>query len=306
MILIITHKLDFTADYIINKLNEKGIEYKRFNCEDLFESDITIKLGTGFSYSLLGENRYDTVWFRRTMLPELVIDNLAQKQYLLKEADNLLQNLFAIIDARWISEPSAIYRAENKLFQLRMAQSLGFNIPETLVTSSKIKLREFYDMHQDVIIKPIDQTRLESDSETEFIYTSKVTKDHIAQLEHFDLTPSIFQKDISKAVELRITVVTSHVFSAQVDSQQFEESKTDWRRKKIAFTVFDLPEKLQQMCIELVYSLGLKFGAIDMILSPDGTFTFLEINPNGQWVWIETETGLKISDALIYELTKHS
>ena len=53
------------------------------------------------------------------------------------------------------------------------------------------------------------------------------------------------------------------------------------------------------MCIRLLKELNLQFGAIDMIKTPDGSYIFLEINPNGQWAWIETQTGLQISDAII-------
>lgn len=44
--------------------------------------------------------------------------------------------------------------------------------------------------------------------------------------------------------------------------------------------------------------LGLCYGAIDMVLTPDGRYVFLEINPNGQYLWIEFATGLPISDAI--------
>ena len=71
MILIITHKTDFTADFVINKLNQRGIAYKRLNCEDIFKEDYSIKLNSDFTYSILGETSFKSVWFRRTKLPEI-------------------------------------------------------------------------------------------------------------------------------------------------------------------------------------------------------------------------------------------
>ena len=50
--------------------------------------------------------------------------------------------------------------------------------------------------------------------------------------------------------------------------------------------------------MQLVEKLGLCYGAIDMVLTPDGRYVFLEINPNGQYLWIELATGLPISDAI--------
>jgi len=125
----------------------------------------------------------------------------------------------------------------------------------------------------------------------------------LADMEKYDVTPCIFQQEIKKKLELRVTVIGKEVFCAQVDSQKSMESRTDWRREKNKFESFNLPIDVAEMCVSLVEKLGLRFGAIDLILTPDDSFVFLEINPNGQWVWIETETGLKISEALINELT---
>ena len=42
----------------------------------------------------------------------------------------------------------------------------------------------------------------------------------------------------------------------------------------------------------------LNFGAFDFVVTPSGEYFFLECNPNGQWLWIEMRTGLKISEAI--------
>ena len=49
--------------------------------------------------------------------------------------------------------------------------------------------------------------------------------------------------------------------------------------------------------------LGLNYGAIDMIVTPDGRYVFLEVNPQGQCQWIEEVTGLPINEALCDLLT---
>ena len=45
--------------------------------------------------------------------------------------------------------------------------------------------------------------------------------------------------------------------------------------------------------------MGLYFGAFDFILDPDGRYVFLEMNPFGQWVWIEQLCTLRIADSLV-------
>ena len=72
----------------------------------------------------------------------------------------------------------------------------------------------------------------------------------------------------------------------------------------------ELPLEEEQRCIRLVQELGQCFGAIDLVLHPERGYVFLEINPNGQWGWIEDFTGLPIAaafaDLLVRLSSNHS
>ena len=136
MILIITHKEDFTADFVINKLNEREIAYYRFNCEDIDKENYLFSNQNHFSFQLNNLNSFHSVWFRRTKLPQLNIKNEAEKLYLLSEYDSLLNNLFLQLKTKkWLSNPTNVYQAENKIFQLHIAQEIGFVIPDTIITN---------------------------------------------------------------------------------------------------------------------------------------------------------------------------
>jgi hypothetical protein len=225
MILIITHKTDYTADFLVNILNHRSIEYRRFNCEDLLSSNYEIEFGAGFKYSILGCADFHSVWFRRTKLPDLNGLSSSETAYILSETDSLIQNLLSILNVNWISEPTAVYRAENKLLQLKTAMELGFNIPQTLITSSKERLINFYREQKSIIVKPFSQTRITDVVNPGFIFTSVVTEKEINSIDDYDLTPCIFQQNVEKDYELRITVVGSKVFPAAVDSQDDIEPK---------------------------------------------------------------------------------
>lgn len=43
---------------------------------------------------------------------------------------------------------------------------------------------------------------------------------------------------------------------------------------------------------------GLRYGAIDMIVTPGGEYIFLEINPNGQWYFVQLQSEAEIADAI--------
>ena len=79
------------------------------------------------------------------------------------------------------------------------------------------------------------------------------------------------------------------------------EGKIDWRQgydHGLRYEPYDLPNDISEKCIKFLERMRLNFGAFDFIVTPSGEYVFLECNPNGQWLWIEMETGLKISEAI--------
>jgi glutathione synthase/RimK-type ligase-like ATP-grasp enzyme len=118
--------------------------------------------------------------------------------------------------------------------------------------------------------------------------------------------PIIFQREIRKRSDLRVTVVDDHVFTASIQSQVHVETQVDWRRGgrlHLPHEAFDLPSSITKACVAVTKELGLRYAAIDLIEDQAGDFWFLEANPNGQWGWIEMRTGLPIASALVDALT---
>ena len=303
MILIITHKEDYTADYIVDKLNILNINYLRLNCEDLFLNDFEIDSNLHFYFK--NQSEIKSIWFRRTKLPNFDSVPVEFQNFLLSEYDCFLKNIFEIMDAKWLSKPYNIYRAENKLYQLKLAKEIGFTIPKTLVTNNKEKIKDFYyESNSRIVLKPFYSSKVFHNNKSKFLFTNILKEEHLLNLEQFDLTPTIFQQYIEKEKEFRITVVGQNVFVASVNSQSNVKTKVDWRKDDLKFSKDILPPEIESKSIQMVKDLGLLFGAIDIIKGKDGEYYFLEINPNGQWVWIEVDTGLKISEAIINELTE--
>jgi hypothetical protein len=301
MILIVTHKGDFTADFVIEKLNNKKIKYFRLNCEEINLTNYEFELFTEPKLSIEATEKYKSVWYRRTMLPNFT-ESLpqAEKNFIIQSYRSLLENFFSLINAKWLSPPECIDKAENKLSQLQIAKRLGFEVPLTLVTNKKESLTSFfYYCKSNIIIKPIYTGRIESENEMKLLFANKLKKEHLENISQFDLTPCIFQEFIEKEIDIRVTVVGNKIFSAYVDSQSETETSVDWRRKKRKFEKYNLPVQIEDKCLALTRELGLSFGAIDIVKSKQGAYFFLEINPNGQWAWIEIDTGLPISEEII-------
>ncbi len=220
-----------------------------------------------------------------------------------QEAKSTIMGLWEILDCVWVNHPERNRVAELKIKQLMVANEVGLEIPKTIITNDPEEAEIFFrkTKSEGVIIKRLGGGIVLDGNQGSAIYTSLVSEADINDIGRVRYTPTLFQEYIQKDVELRITVVGNKVFPIEIHSQKSERAKFDWRRDTLNLLHREhlLPEDVKQKIINFVHKLGLNFGAIDMILTPNGRYVFLEINPNGQWGWIEDLTGLPISDSII-------
>lgn len=132
-----------------------------------------------------------------------------------------------------------------------------------------------------------------------FIYTSAISSLKEIPSSEFQLAPTIFQEAISNKVDYRVTIVGNSCFAAKIESPDESPVPLDWRlaSKRLKYVPVTLPSEVERLCFKLVSDLKLVFGAIDLI-EKDGKFYFLEINPNGEWGWLQKEANFPIAEAL--------
>ena len=197
---------------------------------------------------------------------------------------------------------------EEKCCQLFLAAKVGLDIPPTLYTTRPSLAREFHEVVGDSIIyKPfrtyahVIEATAGQPIRTSILYTRRVNPDDLVESADDIPTPSIFQPYIEKAYELRVVVVGRRLYACAIHSQQSEISREDWRRYDLDNTPYvphELPEDVAEKLRALMDALGLVFGSVDMIVTPEGKYVFLEINPNGQFDWVAKRAGLPIYEAL--------
>lgn len=314
MILLITSKDDVTTDFVVKKLAESDVKFHRLNTEDLIYNyqmnlDFTIssfKLFDKILHETIDLDNIKSVYFRRPKLPNLPNDQLSigERNFFLTEINYIYEAVYSILEkAYWISPVYSIRQAENKTLQLQLAQKLGFEIPDSLISNRYDKLYDFISEHDnDCIIKPIKTGFIEEKENSKVIFTSEIDIATLQPYEHTFIYPTYLQKRINKKADIRATVVGSKIFGAAIYSQDTELTKIDWRKSssiRIRHEQIELPKDIKEKCFLLVKSLGLRFGAIDLILTPDDHYIFLEINPNGQWAWIEKRLGYNISQTIV-------
>jgi glutathione synthase/RimK-type ligase-like ATP-grasp enzyme len=200
-----------------------------------------------------------------------------------------------------MSHPAAVWQCEYKPLQLSIAVEAGLAIPRTLISSDPLAIRKaFGDFHR-MAVKPTRTGHLVHEGQEYSIFTSQVLEEHLDQLDSARYSPAIYQELVPKKHDLRITIVGRQVFSAAIDSQSDPAAVIDWRRTAnphLPHHAVTLPDQLQSRLLRFMDLAGLTFGAIDMIETPDNDYVFLEVNPSGQWLWIDDVLGLGISDAL--------
>jgi glutathione synthase/RimK-type ligase-like ATP-grasp enzyme len=209
--------------------------------------------------------------------------------------------------SKWMSHPQAIWTAEFKPHQLQLASSLRLTIPRTVITNDPERVRSAFREFGEMIIKPTRSGHFVKDGADYSIYTSRILEEHLDDLENARWSPSIYQAHVPKKFDIRVTVVGDRCFSAAIDSPSDPEARVDWRRTtnpQLPHYPHNLPRRLELQLLKLMRTLGLTFGAIDLVETPSGDYVFLEVNPSGQWLWIDDLLNLGISDAVAEWLSK--
>jgi len=308
-VLILTNEDDPHADVMIQLLRRRRVNVFRIDPGDYpEESTISMKNnGLQWECTLSSKQRVvdlqeiGSIWVRRpTSWQPHSTHNKGINDFIRAERTHAIEGMWQSLATLWVNHPVHDRSASLKPYQLQVASSLGFSIPKTLVTNVPSEAKEFYeDCDGSVIYKPLsglDFTHL-----GRFVYTSPISRAHLERLGQVTVAPCLFQEYIPKSFEVRVTVVGHRVFSAAIYSQEFEETKHDWRREgelPLRYEPYRLPAEIEEMTLQLLAALKLTYGAIDAIVTPEGEYVFLEINPSGQFGFVEQKTGLPIFSSL--------
>jgi len=346
MILIIGAAEDEHVRHVTDRLNKRGSAYVQFDPRHYPSSaELTVEYdqagGSRGSLTLPGQrlelSDVRAVWHRARVRP-IPAPNIREDQawWVAESCTRFLSQVYECLDCLWIPERPASQREavrwndsdappcdawvtlpacaqapspENKLHQLSVAGRLGLAVPRTLVTNSPERFLDFYeDCNGELISKRAVELVPRVGGEITRPFTVSVERRDAANHQAVRHAPVIFQEKVPKRLELRVTVVGTRVFAAEIRSQDSQRQQTDWRHhpeygQSRYYAVHRLPAGIEQKCVDIVKELNLTFGAIDLILTPDDKYVFLEVNSNGQWAYIEDMLGLPISDAIAELMT---
>lgn len=305
-LLILSSDKDLAADFLIVELVKRGLPYFRLNSEDMAVTDYTFAVdaeGVRKEISIGGRtlalNDVRAVWYRRAISPDVTIDLPAgQRIFIAGELRHVATGLVLNPHVLWVNPIEKVFVAEHKLHQLQIARKLGFRIPRTIVSQNLHTLRDFAASNaQGTICKPIFHGLFFDGTSRYSVYTRRFDPE-LLDAESLIACPLLLQEEITRIGDVRATFIGSRSFIADIRG---EGSLIDWRDQDtpVRYSVGVLDQETEARCYELLAELGLQYGAFDFVRTPEGSLVFLEVNPTGEWAWLEDQLGFPMRDAFV-------
>jgi len=307
-VLILAGRFDPTCDLVVEELNRRAVPVFR---ADLAEFPLRLTLaaslsGGRWSGTLANDRRtldlasVRSVYYRRPTRPKFPEGMSPEARRVAEtEARWGFGGLLSALPCRWLPPPGKAADAEYKPLQLRVAAEAGLSVPRTLVTNDPDAARDFAELvGGPVVYKPFFHVRGTTNGQTVAVFTNIVKPD---DLPHPDIatTAHLFQEWVPKAHEVRLTAIGKRIFAAEIHTDS-DTGHVDWRSDYDSHTykVCEPPPDVAAAVLRMLDLLGLPYGAIDFVVTPEGEWRFLEVNPSGQYGFIEQATGLPITAAI--------
>ncbi len=313
-VLLLTHARDaFVVDRVADGLRARGARAVRVDT-DLFPTELSLAIeldAEGSAHTLdagaaaVCVDDVRAVWNRRLWAPRLPDDlDPSFRAGCARESSAALDAfLSAFSGARWVDPRGVVAAAEDKPGQLREARAAGLTIPRTLVTNDPARVRAFRQRLGDVamVTKMLSALSTSMEGRSSFVHTSLVEDADLDDLDGLRLCPMVFQELVPKRVELRVIHVAGALFTGAIDASGSARGAIDWRLARAdeaRWARASMPDGVAERLRAVMRALGLTYGAIDLIVRPDGEHVFLEVNPAGEWGMLERDLGLPIGDAI--------
>jgi glutathione synthase/RimK-type ligase-like ATP-grasp enzyme len=245
----------------------------------------------------------DTVWYRRIgSNSDFSVLHPADRLFAWSQCRDFREgSLLALFsEAFWVNPPATAQLADNKLYQQSLASRLGFMTPSTLFTNDPTEIRSFLRSHNgEAVYKAFPAAAWRNGEDLFACHTVRLTEADLVADELLAVTPGIYQALVPKHYEVRLTMIGAEPFAAKIFSQDTQKGRLDWRRAydELRMEPTTLPAALVEACRLLMKRLNLVFGCFDFIVDPAGNYIFLEVNQQGQFLFIETYTDIPLLDA---------
>jgi glutathione synthase/RimK-type ligase-like ATP-grasp enzyme len=305
MILIISGRNDVHAILVQKELEKHGHVTKIFDLNEFSDGSLLdYQIGNNPARNFIDGNgsSFDltdvtAVWFRRPRYPQIpkIVTLREDRKFAYMEWINAINGILSL-EVKCVN-PLHYQAAAIKPKQLEVARDCGLIVPETLITNNGRKVEEFLINHGNRVVHKAMSIRAHRFLDTRL--WKEEDRQHLANLQ---LAPAIFQEYISGPYDVRATIVGNEIFSARitdlkggVDSRLYLDSP---------YEPYELPDEIRNKIFKFMMKMGLVFGTVDLKITDKGEHVFFEINPQGQFLYVEILTKLPIVHAVARYLSR--
>lgn len=309
-LLILTRADAREADRVGLRLAARGFSYRRIDADSLSAVGLTLGMDPGGKDSRLrfGDAALhppDLVWLRHfdTSAVRALAEDPVAGAYARSEWEHAVRSLTSLEGPRWINRPEAV-SALGRVPQLRLAGRVGLAVPKTLVSNDPHQVRNFILFSpRGVVVKVLGDHFVEPKPGKLYgVFPRRITAADLDRFGYAHLAPSVYQEYVPHVTEVRATVVGAEVVSAEIS----KAAPIDvWERpEEVGVMPHDLPEQVQSTLVRYLELARLEYGAFDLLLTEDGRYVFLEVNPIGDWAWLESKNDdLRVTDKVVSYIT---
>jgi hypothetical protein len=296
-VLIVSIPGDVHADAVRWAVDGLGHGCRRWHPSELEHVAASVMLSDGeLALQLEGpEGEIDgrairSAWLRRFRAPTPPADlTPGDRTVAARESERFLRGLHFALgpEVLWANAPAAQRVASLKLPQLAAARRVGLRVPRTVMTNDAQTARAFVRAARGRAIYKgfAPAVWMGARAEEQFsLGTVVVREEDLEDDDVLRLSPGIFQDLVAKQFELRVTIFGRTCVAARIS----EQDEIDWRRTHVMnVSPHRLPARVEAQLFALMDDLGLTMGTADLIVTPEGEYVFLEINEQGQFLWVE-------------------
>jgi hypothetical protein len=311
-VLIITHAEDNNSvDKVIEFIQETGAQAIRFDTD---KYPLSSRLSTVFNnnqWNILYDDGTTThslhdvtgIWYRRSHGLGKGLKEKIEREYLEPTIGEVRRTLFGMLEGMPCFQMERVHtyrRLDSKEEQMKRALQSGLLIPPTCISNDPAQVKQFIDQYNGKVITKMQHAfAIYREQQEMVVFTNEIPETSYNDLDSLQLCPMVFQQRIDKKLELRVTIVGDQVFAFSIDSQKNENAQVDWRKEGRTMVEewlpYTLPDTIQQKLLSFMDGYGLNYGAIDLILTPDDQYYFLEVNAAGEYFWLDRLCGFAIS-----------
>jgi len=315
--LMLTYSEDRHAEEVTKELVKRRVDVYRIDTEYLIDKyKLKFDLETRL-FSISDGKRTETIdeswviWNRRLSDPNLPEMSRDLKEIVYEETTRTWDGLLFSAPGKTVNRPQAHYSANNKIHQLIYARNHGIKTPDTIVTNSPEDVKDFYKTCSEKnkrMCHKLQKVAIVAKEDKDLVtYTNLVEEKNLEYLDLIKMHPNLFQDYSEKQFEVRVTALEDRAIGIAIHSQDSDMSRIDFRRydfENVKYEHIELPEKIEKFCTGMLKEHDIFFGEFDFIYDKNGEYCFLELNPNGQWLWLEVMSKYNLTKPFVDNLLK--